>query len=353
MKDFMTVRELLDHLSVRRMISQEQIDEIFNKHGITECETKDPIYIRILSGVGGWCAAIFLIMFLALAHLIEHGSGAFIMGVAFFGGSIFLARASKSTFSNQLSLALAFAGNILVLFGASDIFRPFGLSKLVFFQAVVCGVAYPLLRNNIFRFLSPIALVTLATAWIVEKQASHAMHALITAEMILFGILILQKKRHGDLEPLIYSAATMLPATLLFMNFTQIYVWRITFQVSLWPSSILLSAGLIYLFVNLAGGLNRPQKPWLILVTCSAILLGIFTTPGILVAIGLLVTGYAYCDRALTCLAYLFLICFIVLFYYALNVDLAYKSWVLAGSGLILLAARWIANCIRPKEEIA
>ncbi|MCI5227648.1 MAG: DUF4401 domain-containing protein, partial [Candidatus Electrothrix sp. AX2] len=82
------------------------------------------------------------------------------------------------------------------------------------------------------------------------------------------------------------------------------------------------------------------------------VLLGIFTTPGILVAIALLVTGYAFGDRILTGLAYLFLPCFLIVFYYALHIDLAYKSYVVAGSGLLLLAVRWIVQYLQPQPHL-
>ena len=69
-------------------------------------------------------------------------------------------------------------------------------------------------------------------------------------------------------------------------------------------------------------------------------------------AIGLLALGYNYDDRILSGLAYLFLPVFLIMYYYALNVDLVYKSWILAGSGLILLAVRWIADrFLRPEKE--
>jgi len=82
----------------------------------------------------------------------------------------------------------------------------------------------------------------------------------------------------------------------------------------------------------------------------STILLGIFSTPGVLVAIGLLVLGYTFGDLILMALSYLFLPCFLVCFYYALNIDLAYKSWVIAGSGILLLVVRYILGRLQPPE---
>ncbi len=88
----------------------------------------------------------------------------------------------------------------------------------------------------------------------------------------------------------------------------------------------------------------------MILVIAATIALGIFTTPGILVAIGLLIAGYAYDNRIFSWLAYLFLPCFLVVFYYALNIDLAHKSWLVGSSGLLLLIVRRMADNFRPTE---
>jgi len=348
----LTLEELLEHPQVRQTISKGEIEKIHDGCQEDAAQTSDPLYIRILSGIGAWFAALFVIMFLSLARLIESGISSIIIGILFFIVAIIVVRASKATFLSQLTLAMAIAGNILVLFGPTEISRHISISTLVIIQAVVCVIIYPLFPNAIYRYLAPILLALLATAWIVEKQPPHFIHILIGAETLLFGILILQKKRPASLLPLIYSAATMLPATLLFMNLTQIHLWRIKFQTPLWISSTLIAAAIIYLFINLAGGIKRLREPWLILAIGSSVLLGIFTTPGILVAIGLLALGYNYDDRILSGLAYLFLPVFLIMYYYALNVDLVYKSWILAGSGLILLAVRWIADrFLRPEKE--
>ena len=90
--------------------------------------------------------------------------------------------------------------------------------------------------------------------------------------------------------PLAYASATTLPATLLFMNLTQVHLWQTNFSEPLWPSSLLLSGGLLYLLLHLAGS-KRFTEPWIMLALVVTVLLGIFTTPGILVAIALLVTG--------------------------------------------------------------
>jgi len=348
-----TIRELLTHPDVQELVSQadmERITQSLAESEESEEESKDPIYIRIFAGTGAWFSALFLIFFFGVSIEIFRSSiGAIICGIALLAGAICITRRSKGTFLSQLSLVLAFSGNALVLVGLATGIHHFSIA-LVIAHAIICAVVYPLYPNSIYRFLAPIALATLATAWIVDSEVFALIHVLIAAETLLIGILFFNKKHLILLKPLVYSSAIMLPATLLFMNLIQTTGWKRDFGISLWPSSILLAAGLIYLYFHLAGNWRRIGESWLLLAVLSTIMLSIFTTPGILVAIGLLVMGYALGDHILTTLSYLFLVCFLVVFYYSLNIDLAHKSWVVAGSGVALLVVRWIAGYYRPKE---
>ncbi len=346
----LTIGQLLEHPKVREVISREDAERIAASLATSEQASKDPIYIRILNGIGAWFAAMFLIFFIGITKMFESGAGTIIWGIIFLAAAIIIARVSKAAFLSQFSLALAFAGNALILLGATVEMNTPHVLVLLLVHAVVCTVAYYLYANSIYRFLAPIALVVLATAWIIEDQIFVLMHVLIAAEMLLTGILLLSRKCPPLLTPLVYSAATMLPATLLFLNIMQANMWRNNFNEPLWPSSILLAGGLIYLYFHLVGDLKRLGEPWLICAIVSTVLLGIFSTPGILVALGLLILGYAFGDRILMALSYLFLPCFLVVFYYALNIDLAHKSWVIAGSGVLLLVVRWIAGRLQPRE---
>ena len=347
-----TIRELLTHPKVQGLVSPDDAEKIAECLGNSEQVSQDPIYIRLLLGIGVWFSAIFLILFLYRSDLLElqRAMGAIIYGIIFLVGAIFIDRASKVTFLNQLSLALAFGGNILALVGAPSVFAWSGSSDILITHTVICIIIYPIYANSIYRFFAPTVLAVFATVWIIEEKIFVLMHVLIAAEALLAGILLLPKKRPPFLTPLAYSAAAMLPATLLFMNLRLPNTWRIDFNEPMWPSSLLLAGGLLYLFSHLAGGTRDFREPWLILAFVLTLLLAIFTTPGILVAIGLLIVGYAFGDRILTALSFLFLPCFLVVFYYALNVDLAYKSWVIAGSGVLLLVARWITGRCQPEE---
>lgn len=346
----LTIRELLANLNGQGMVDDMDVERIANSLGELKQASKDPIYIRILSGFGAWFAALFLIGFLALSHLLDDSVATVIWGVMSLAAAIIVARKYNSTFLNQLCLALAFSGNILVLVGIGIESGENAMSVVLITHAVVCAVVYPLYASSTYRFLAPVGLATLATVWIFVEEVFVLSHFLIGAEAILVGIMFLRPRLPRMLTPLAFSAAIMLPATILCMNILQANIWSAKFDEPLWPSSTLLAVGLIYLYFHLSNDVKRLGEPWLILAIVSTILLGVFTTPGILVAIGLLTLGYAIGDRILIGLSYVFGPLFLFYYYYSLSIDLAHKSWIIAGSGVLLLAVRWIVTRWQPEE---
>jgi len=350
----MTQLELLNQLVADGVLMQEQQDKIVRFYENQPQEKGAPVYVRILLGLGAWFAACLFLPFLGLFGVFDNTGATFVCGAILMAASISLSRMTKSTFPAQLSLVFAFAGNILVIYGVIDAGHYSGdvLGSVAATHAVICAVMYMPLRSNVYRFLSPVIAVVLATIWIVEEGGAGSIHALVALEASLFYFLLLLPKRSHLLSPLMYSSACMLPATILFMNITQVDVWTHHFKEPLWPSSMILALGLVYFFARIAGGWDRLRQCWPVLAILATIALGFFTTPGVLIAIGVLVAGYAFQDHILSSLSYLFMPCFLVIFYYALNVDLARKSWVIAGSGAILLFLCWGIRFFPPKETV-
>ncbi len=343
----LTIEDVLTHSRVRPLLAEGDVDRILDHLRVANASEKEPVYIRILVGIGAWFAALCLILFLAVASLIDSGAGAVLWGGVMLGAAVVPGRWRRGIFVSQLSLAMAIAGNLLVLFGFAEYSGFDEIGVIVFAHAVITLLMYPLYSNSTYRFLSPTALAALVVFWIVDARVSVWFHGLAAAEIVLVGTLFLSRRRMPALEPLAYSAALMLPVVLLILNLSQAHLWRTDFNEPLWPSNLILALGLIILYLYLAG-VHHLRDSWMILAVTATLLLGVFTTPGILVAVGLLVMGYAFGDRVLSAFAFLFLPLFLVVFYYALNIDLAYKSAVVAGSGVLLLLVRKIAGWCRP-----
>jgi len=357
----LTLGALLNHPEVTPFLREDDGEAIASRMEKRDEAPKDLIYIRILSGIGAWVASLFLIGFLGASTMITGGGGAIVCGVLLLTAAVFLGRKCTSTFPTQLSLAFAFAGNIMVVGGLMELLLRSHSSGneilvLLLSHAVVCTTIYILFPSVVYRFVAPLALVIIATVWVtVEVELFWVMHLLIAGELFLLGVLLLHTRRTAFIQPLLRSTATMLPATLFFMNLTQgamldWHIWKMVPQNAMIPASAMLAAGVIYMLSRLTGGPQQFGKPWLIVAMVATLLLGFFTTPGVLVAVGLLIAGYAFGDRALTTLAYLFLPCFLVVFYYAMNVSLAQKSGMIAGSGLILLLVRLLIQRYATKE---
>lgn len=163
--------------------------------------------------------------------------------------------------------------------------------------------------------------------------------------------LYFAKRRSAALRPLAYACLLAAPGVLLLINLFG--AWDRGSDVTpVWPSSVLLALGLLWLYRRL-GGPGAYKAEWARIAVVATVLLAAFTNPGVLAAIGLLAMGYALADRTLLALGAAFLPTFIVLYYYALNVSLAYKSWVLAGSGALLLIVRWVVKRRLETKEAA
>lgn len=303
-------------------------------------ETPDPVYIRILIGIAAWAAAVCFIAFLSLLRLVDPDEPSMLLwGLLFLAGAVILRRVGRRVFPVQLALAFGSAGNALVVaWGGFEYHHSLGaVGSLALFQALVCLAMYWPYRETVFRFLSPLIALAFATTWVLnENDLGFLLHVLIGLETLGVGLILAGGRGGRPMVPLGYACAAAGPASIILFSVVP------GLHIPVWPTSALVSLGVIWLFTWAAGGADRARHEWLAIAAAATVLLAVFTTPGIPAALGILTLGYARRDRPLLALGFLFLPVFIVVYYYSLNVDLAYKSYVLAGSGLVLLAARFV-----------
>ncbi len=110
--------------------------------------------------------------------------------------------------AQRLALALALAGNILILAATLDFSHSRDGLNALMAHAVVCTVVYALFPSAVYRFLAPILLATLCVVWIVCKDLAMLFHGLVGLEMLLVGYLFLQKRLPAALRPLARWLAT-------------------------------------------------------------------------------------------------------------------------------------------------
>ena len=154
------------------------------------------------------------------------------------------------------------------------------------------------------------------------------------------SVLLTHRKIKADYMPLAYALVGSLCVHVLLLASGELASEGIA-VISPYFASLILTAGLIALFGWAAGGMAKLKTEPLLLASTGAVLLGLIAAPGILLAIMLLVLGYARHERPLLATGVALIPVFLFLYYYQLDLSLLQKSVALAGSGALLLAGRF------------
>jgi hypothetical protein len=296
----------------------------------------------VVQGFGAWLSTLSFLIFLGVSGVLTDSPGELVLGICFAAAAISLGRFNRNTFLDQLGLAFALCGNTLLLIGVTNSVNA-DIETAIVAHAVIGSGMYCFYPNVVYRFLAPVVMSILLLTWSIESAAHWwAFDLLIAFHVALIGYLFLHRDYSGFRQPIANAVAVMLPVLLLFVSFQSSSPLGLRFETdrSLYVSSAVLTLALFFLFrrvVNRPTWLNEKSSR---LAVGGTVILGIFTTPGVLAAGGLLILGRFTGHRLLASLGHGFLAVFLIVYYYNLNIDLAYKSWVLAGSGVLLLILR-------------
>ncbi len=328
-----TVGDLIRSLRSGGLLAEAGAETIAKSLAGGDVNQPLPWYLQVLLGAGAWTAAASFVVFIGSVFTLGGETALFFLGLLMVAAAAALRRLSSHVFASQFALAMSVTGHILIFVYVGEKSRsPLALAAT---STALAAVLYSLYKDPLHRFLSVGAALALWIAWILRDRELH--HGLHLAVLVEVGGLALFSERAGRIEalrPAAYAFAAALPATLLFPLFPDL-----AFESPMWPSRAVVALGLLGLVIRTAGKENLRREP-VVLALAAIVLLGLFTAPGILAALGLLVLGYARREGLLVGLGALSLALFIVMFYYDLDMDLGTKSAVMAGSGLLLLAAR-------------
>jgi Domain of unknown function (DUF4401) len=329
--------ELLRHLQDRGLLdagaAARIADDLQNRHQ----SRSEPWFVQALLALGAWVAAIFFIICLAIADLIDDEPvSLFAWGAAFLIAATVLRNLTRHIFPVQLALALSVVGHVLVLAGAGALFDFDEFSAIAVAAVLLCIALYPLYRDSTHRFLSCLLASECLTVWIATEEVEELIHILILVKIVLIGVVFIYRTDLTALRPLGYALAVSVPANLFL-----VIVPEDVMNTPWWPANVVLAAALVWLYQWIAGGWRQLRQEPLAVAVIATLLLAAVTTPGVLAAVGLMVLGYARRDALLLGIGVAFFPVFIVVFYYELETTLLIKSWIMAASGSVLLAARW------------
>lgn len=329
-----------------------------------------PRYLQALGALGAFMAMSMFLSFLAAVHVIDlrEPLGMAIWGGIFTAAALYFSSRSEErmetlsdTFVTQTTLMLLALGKVLLIgavAGKGDflfmpdsswIWRVFGAT------AVITVVTYPFSRFYIDRYVSALATLTLLLFCILRERfmatAGVDMPFNIYYLLLLAGTAWFFARPHYPVmfRPVRDAFLSMLVGLTVLASVSHIFYSPLAF--SLYPITLGLTVALLAITVWMAGGIEKVKaSPNLLLAIAGIIGLGTLATPGILLAIGLMVLGYGNHERPLLINGALAFAGFIWLFYYNLDMTLLVKSTILAGSGALLLLARWQLHLTRQKE---
>jgi hypothetical protein len=343
-------KQLLEALASKGFTTDNTIRDFMIKQ---QQQNNLPLSLKIIAGIGACIASLCFIGFLSVAGIVQfqNETGMIIWSILFIAAAMGLQYISgqqqtiKEIFLLQCSFVSMAVGKIVFVMGLGHILS--SSWSVAFALLIVTGITYPLYRIAIDRFLSSFAVLFAVLLTLMFDRHSNLPQTLFFngfffMQFVIAAFLLTRAKLSHHYIPLCYAMLFSLGACCLsFFTFNFPHYLQPAESIPPTFSNIMLAGGLIALFGWIAGGMKKLNTAPLIFASCSTILLSLFSAPGILFSIGLMVLGYAKHERLLMILGILLMPIFLCLYYYNLNTSLLQKSGILVGSGIILLVGRW------------
>lgn len=316
---------------------------------------ESPWYVRLMLGIAGWIAALFLLGFVAagLAWVIKsEATSTLVGGLIVCIAWLMLRKLGRNDFAVQFALALSFAGQVLFAVG---IFGWLGLEQdataawlvMTLFQALLATAMpnsihrvwsaiattvafYMLLYSLNLAALSP-AIILGVAAWAWLNEFSWPAFG-ATLRPIAYGLLLglaAMDTATGALHPLVgmgvglstqnhfppWLGALLSGAVMVSVVWTLLRRWRVSIPDR--TAVVALSGAAILVLVSLE-------------------------VPGIAAGVCIILLGYAHGNRVLTGIGIAALLLYLSTYYYSLGTTLLVKSQALAAGGAVLLMLRWL-----------
>ncbi|MGL5225572.1 MAG: DUF4401 domain-containing protein [Aeromonas sp.] len=296
---------------------------------------------RFLLGLVGWLAALCLLFFLFMTfkQLTNHANNALMLGTGLFVLAYCIHRSLHNDLWDQLVFALILAADGWLLYGLLDqvdlhhALLWFGLSLL----ALTIARLFDHRLIQLFHSAGAALLLTLALACSGLQ--------LLALPLVMIAITLCWLASDDDpIRHQVYHGITLgLALSLLVLGRLHYPLWDGGSSVldqfglsclPLWLNPLLCAAVLLAVMVRL----KLPLLFGLPLVLISAII------PGVGAGVLILILGFYAASFALMSLSGLLLVSYGAFYYYDLGLTLLTKSWLLLGSGLLLLVARQLLN---------
>jgi len=328
-------------------------------------EAHTPWYVRVMLGISGLIAAMFLLAFVGVgfSFVMENKIASLTVGLMVIAGAYALFRTlPQGDFASMFALAVSIAGQALVVVGILGFFdhatvRATPVALIAVIEALL-ALAMP---NFIHRTASAYA-AGLAFAYACEASGAHFIAAGVVAAAVAWAWLNEARlgKLHSIVTPVGYGltlAFVQIEGTALIGHSTAALFGSQTVYKG-WPwigEALVLAALLVsaWTLLGRAGWVLPERRAVLALIAAAAIGAASFKAPGIAGGLMIVLLGFANGNRVLVGLGIAALLFYVSGYYYLLDATLLLKSGVLAATAVALLAARWLVlNVVMPKERL-
>lgn len=361
------VSQWVSFLQTRGLVRDEELADI--SRDILVIKTREnkeaPVYLRALSAIGAVISGFLLLYLLYLFGLFDLSETSLsINGLVFIGVAALLhASGLRKTnlardFYIQLALTLLQAGKVALVTGLAQIVHDtFGLdwfwtvSAILGLIMLLSFFAFP---SSIERFVASFAF--LVSLWICLLKDSPddfelaGFNIMLVAHILALAAFLrwplVRQKLTSLYDALLISLCLAVGVIQSFVSIGH-QVWLDVsddVQVFLglgyrWSVEIILGVALISLILWIAGRKGSLGREPVVASLLGAVALALLSNAGILLAIGLMILGFATHRPGHTMLGLLFALFFGFLYYYNLDLSLLQKSMILIMSGALLLLA--------------
>lgn len=321
-----------------------------------------PWFIQGLLGLSAWLATILVLVFLVLSEIVMSSQGAMICGLILVAVGVAMVRASSALFWRQCAIALAFAGQLLVMF---SFYQETSMVNVSLFVLAVGVAVYVLAPDVLLRFLTG-GMIGLALTGLIWRSLMSDLEGgildrwfsimeatfLWLPTAVLGGWLAalafcadrrLSRTQPHFLEPLAWSF--VLGVQIMVSQATGVSADQLPALWELHRGTALLSLAGAILPAVAAAWLLWPRRHLLtrslVFITPFALLvLSLFwlPSPGIALALTWLLLGFGLNKPRLTGFGMLSLLAYLMIYYYQLEVPLLQKAlWLSAAAALLFL----------------
>jgi hypothetical protein len=348
---YLTAARLIDDLSNSDEFDPHQARTIA-KHRIQH--NTYPLYLRILIGIGAFTSGAFLLGLLATWEIFEADAVVLFLGGVLIGLAIYTHLKTKTLDSSttvhamlqQASFAMVFAGKIMFVIGANLVFGEGELTRFVALLLVTASTYY-VYDMYVDRLISSTATmialgdlaleITLSLGYYgYEQVATLSSLGILLGAPFAFTIII---------HPRIFQA--LAPVGMGLLGLTGYLAVAVTFmQPSIaYIASIAVAGTLIAMLLWACGGRKTLFTRQVIVAIIATLLMASLKLVAPIMAIAVIILGYARHDRLLSITGTIFLLLSLAVYTRALGLGLMVTGRLLLAGGLTLIAVYWLYRC--------